>query len=62
MFRKSSRCRWDSPQCCEVAILPGVVITRDSTDRHLWLSCTPAAWAAFVASVKNGTFGEVHGP
>jgi len=57
VFKKSSRCRFDDPMCLEVALLPSVVITRDSTDPHLWLACTPAAWQAFIADVKDDRFG-----
>ncbi|GAA1642358.1 DUF397 domain-containing protein [Catellatospora bangladeshensis] len=53
-WRKSSRC--DSVTCVEVAVFPGAVGLRDSTDplQHLMLS--PESFQALIEGVKAGEF------
>lgn len=53
-WRKSSRSN-GTGECVEVAITPIVVGVRDTKNRDGGLlAISPAAWAAFLASVKTG--------
>lgn len=57
-WHKSTRSGGDGGNCVEVATnLEGVVAVRDTKDRTGGLLLfTPAEWAAFIASVKDGEF------
>jgi hypothetical protein len=59
MWKKSSRCRADSPMCVEVNGLDdeiGRIDVRSSQKSHVFVSFTPDEWDAFVAGVKKGEF------
>ena len=57
-WRKSTRSGGDGGNCVEVAINLGeIVAVRDTKDRGgETLIFARAAWAAFIASVKDGEF------
>jgi hypothetical protein len=54
-WRKSSYSAGEG-QCVEVAASGGLVRLRESDDPGAVVSTAPAAWAAFVRSVKAGAF------
>lgn len=58
MFRRSSRCKADSPMCVEVDTdMPGVVHVRDSKEIDgSVLAFTADEWRTFVAGVRDGEF------
>jgi hypothetical protein len=59
MWKKSSRCRADSPMCVEVNGLDdgiGRIDVRNSQKSHVFVSFTADEWDAFVAGVKKGEF------
>ncbi|HEX5494292.1 MAG TPA: DUF397 domain-containing protein [Mycobacteriales bacterium] len=55
-WRKSSYSGGNGGQCVEVADLDGTVGIRDSKNPGPALTVLPAAWAAFLDSVRNGQF------
>ncbi|GAA4665062.1 DUF397 domain-containing protein [Streptomyces youssoufiensis] len=59
-WQKSSYSAGNGGECIEVATgLPDVVPVRDSKDPDgPALAFTTSAWAAFVASVRNGDFSS----
>jgi hypothetical protein len=60
-WRKSSFSGGEDGNCVEVGGTPaGTVPVRDTKDRRQGpvLNFTPASWASFVRSVKNGGFGQ----
>jgi hypothetical protein len=53
-WRKSSYSGGNTGACVETATVTGAVLIRDTTDRGgLTLSVPPAAWAAFLATVRS---------
>jgi hypothetical protein len=52
-WRKSSYSNNGGVTCVEAGSVPGAVLIRDTTDRAgLTLSVSPAAWTAFLATVR----------
>lgn len=57
MFRRSTLCKADSPQCVEVAGLnTEEVVVRSSTEPRLRIGFTRGEWLAFIEGVRQGEF------
>jgi len=56
MFKRSSFCNWEPPQCAEVDGLDTDTVTVRSSVTNLKVQFDREEWAAFVEGMKAGEF------